>query len=155
MFKMRGKMIRLRRNTHLCQMLVELCHLRLLLADIDYELFKQLHQVFIMSKDIMELVNACDKILYRRMEKRIVSDALLLAATMISDSHGQVKVKEVAQQTCYSERHLNRLFLAQIGMNIKNYARFHACRNLRVGWLKISSRNASSSTSSNVPATRS
>lgn len=122
MFKMRGKMIRLRRNTHLCQMLEELCHLRLLLADIDYELFKQLYQAFIKSKDLMELVNACDKILYRRMEKRIVSDALLLAATMISDSHGQVKVKEVAQQTCYSERHLNRLFLAQIGMNIKNYA---------------------------------
>ena len=72
MFKMRGKMIRLRRNTHLCQMLVELCHLRLLLADIDYELFKQLHQAFIKSKDLMELVNACDKILYRRMEKRIV-----------------------------------------------------------------------------------
>lgn len=102
---------------------MEFADKRLLLADVDYELFKQLHQAFIRSKDIMELVNACDKILYRRMENRIVSDALLLAATMISDSHGQVKVKEVAQQTCYSERHLNRLFLTQIGMNIKNYAR--------------------------------
>ena len=102
---------------------MEFADKRLLLADIDYELFKQLHQAFIMSKDIVELVNACDKILYRRMEKCVVSDALLLAATTISDSHGQVKVKEVAQQTCYSERHLNRLFLTQIGMNIKNYAR--------------------------------
>lgn len=72
-----------------CQSQMEFADKRLLLADIDYELFKQLHQAFIMSKDIMELVNACDKILYRRMEKRIVSDALLLAATMISDSHGK------------------------------------------------------------------
>lgn len=88
-----------------CGEQLEFADKRLLLADIDYELFKQLHQAFIMSKDIVELVNACDKILYRRMENRIVSDALLLAATMISDSHGQVKVKEVAQQTCYSERH--------------------------------------------------
>ena len=71
----------------------------------------------------MELVNACDGILYKRMEKRVVSDALLSAATMISDCHGQVKAKEIAQQTCYIERHLNRLFLAQIGMGIKNYAR--------------------------------
>ena len=43
----------------------------------------------------MELVNACDGILYKRMEKRVVSDALLSAATMISDCHGQVKVKEL------------------------------------------------------------
>lgn len=57
----------------------------------------------------MELVNSCDKILYSHMEKCIVSDALLLSTTMISDSHGQVKVKEVARQTCYSERYLNRL----------------------------------------------
>lgn len=102
---------------------MEFADKRLLLADVDHELFKLLHQAFIMSKNVMELVNACDKILYRRMEKRVVSDALLLASTVISDNHGQVKVNEVAKQTCYSERHLNRLFLAQIGMGIKNYAR--------------------------------
>lgn len=102
---------------------MEFADKRLFLADIDYELFMLLHQAFIMSKDVMELVNACDRILYRRMEERAVSDALLLATTIISDTHGQIKVKEVARQADYSERHLNRLFLAQIGVNIKNYAR--------------------------------
>lgn len=102
---------------------MEFADKRLFLADIDYELFMLLHQAFIMSKDVIELVNACDRILYRRMEERVVSDALLLASTIISDTHGQIKVKEVARQTDYSERHLNRLFLAQIGMSIKNYAR--------------------------------
>lgn len=96
---------------------------RLLLSDIDKELFNSLHQALVMSKNVIELVNNCDKILYRRMEKQVVSDALLLAATVISDSHGQIQVKEAARQSGYSERQLNRLFLAQIGINIKNYAR--------------------------------
>ena len=96
---------------------------RLLLVDIDNELFHSLYQAFIMSKTTIELVNTCEKILYRRMENPLISDALLLATTVISDSYGQVQVKEVARQAGYSERQLNRLFLTQIGMNIKNYAR--------------------------------
>ena len=96
---------------------------RLLLADIDNELFHSLYQAFAMSKTVIELVNTCDKILYRRMEKYVVSEALLLATTVISDRHGQVQVKEVARQSSYSERQLNRLFLTQIGMNMKDYVR--------------------------------
>jgi AraC-like DNA-binding protein len=101
----------------------ELAGKRLSLADIDNELFNSLYQAFLMSKTAIELVNTCEKILYRRMEKPLISDALLLATTVISDSHGQVQVKEVARQSSYSERQLNRLFLTQIGMNIKNYSR--------------------------------
>ena len=96
---------------------------RLLLADIDTELYGALHQAFQASKTVMELVDACDHILYRRMDDLIVSDALQLAAALISNSHGQIKMKEVAWQSCYSERQLNRLFLAQIGMSMKNFAR--------------------------------
>ena len=96
---------------------------RLSLPDIDHDLFNSLHQAFVASKNVIELVAACDNVLYRRMEKLIVSDALLLATTVISDRHGQIPVKEVAWQSSYCERQLNRLFLMQIGMNIKNYAR--------------------------------
>ena len=96
---------------------------RLSLADIDNELFNSLHQAFVISKTVTDLVNTCEKILYRRMEKCVVSDALLLATKVIVDSNGQVPVKDVARQSHYSERHLNRLFLTQIGMNIKSYAR--------------------------------
>ena len=96
---------------------------RLSLEDIDNELFHLLYQAFVMSRTATDLANICEKILYRRMEKYVISDALLLASTVISDSHGQVQVKEVARQSGYSERQLNRLFLTQIGMNIKNYAR--------------------------------
>lgn len=96
---------------------------RLSLTDIDHELCGSLLQAFEMSETTAELVDTCEKILYRRMEKPVVSDALLFATTLISDKHGQIQVQKVARQSGYSERHLNRLFLTQIGMNIKNYAR--------------------------------
>lgn len=96
---------------------------RLSLAEIDNELFHSLHQAFIASKNITDLVNTCEKVLHRRMEKQVVSDSLLLATKVISDNYGQIQVKEVAGQSHYSERQLNRLFLTQIGMTIKNYAR--------------------------------
>lgn len=96
---------------------------RLSLADIDSELFHSLYQAFVLSKTATDLANTCEKILYRRMEKHIVSDALMLATKVISNSHGQVQVKEVARQSCYSERQLNRLFLTQIGMNVKDFVR--------------------------------
>lgn len=102
---------------------MEFADRRLSLSDIDSGLFNSLYQAFMMSKTSIDLVNTCEAILYRRMEKHVVSDALLLATTVIADSHGQVKVKEVARQSCYSERQLNRLFLTQIGISVKDYAR--------------------------------
>lgn len=96
---------------------------RLLLEDVDSKLFKALHDVFLMSRNTQELANACEQAFARRMEKQIVSDAVLLATKTISDIHGQIMVNEVARQACYSERQLNRLFQTQIGMNVKNYTR--------------------------------
>lgn len=96
---------------------------RILLEDADYELFCALHHAFITAESVTDLVAACDEILYGRIESPIVSDALLLANETITDNHGQIQVREVARQAGYSERHLNRLFLTQIGTNIKNYAR--------------------------------
>lgn len=96
---------------------------RLSLADIDNELFCLLHHAFVSSKTAADLANACERILYKRMEKSIVSNALLLATKAICDNHGQLRVKDIARQSCYSERQLNRLFRTQIGMNVKDFAR--------------------------------
>lgn len=96
---------------------------RLWLRDIDSQLFGSLRQAFMMSDTIAELVSACDTILYSRMDEIVVSEALLAAADLILKSHGNIKVKEAARRSCYSERQLNRLFLLQVGMSVKNYAR--------------------------------
>lgn len=101
----------------------EFANKRLSLEDIDSVLFQSLFEAFVISKTPAELVNACEKVLYRRMERHIVSDAVLLATSGIADHHGQVLVSEIARQVCYSERQLNRLFLTQVGMNVKNYVR--------------------------------
>jgi len=98
---------------------------RLSLADIDNELFHSLHQAFVASKTIAGLINKCEQILHKRMEKQVVSDSLLLATEMISNNYGQIQVKEVAIQSHYSERQLNRLFLEQIGMNVKDFVRLN------------------------------
>ncbi len=97
--------------------------LRLSLEDVDSDLFCSLCHVFLTTKTIADLVHACDAILYRRLERGIVSNALFSAVEDISNSHGQMPVKEAARRAGYSERQLNRLFLRQIGMNVKSYSR--------------------------------
>lgn len=101
----------------------ELAGRRLSLGDLDSGLTQQLNRAFVTSGSAMELAAACNGVLARRMETRVVSDALFLAANVISQNHGQVRVNELARQTCYSQRHLNRLFQTQIGMGVKDYAR--------------------------------
>jgi AraC-like DNA-binding protein len=96
---------------------------RMSLEDIDYELFCSLQHAFLTSRTVAELACVCDKILHRRLERPVVSDTLILATEAIANSHGQIRVKEIACQVGYSERHLNRLFLMQVGMNIKHYTR--------------------------------
>ena len=77
---------------------IEFADKRLSLADIDNELFDSLYQAFVASKTVCEMVNTCEKILYKRMDKHVVSDSLLLATKVISDNYGQIQVKEVAGQ---------------------------------------------------------
>lgn len=101
----------------------ELADKRMLLKNVDQELFHSFCVAFESAANITELCSMCDKILYRRIESRIVSDSLFCAAKEISNNHGQILVAELAKKVGYSERQLNRLFSMQIGMNVKSYAR--------------------------------
>lgn len=96
---------------------------RISLKDVDKELSVLLCQIFETADNIPELFSMCDRILYSRMEHNAISDALIVAANKILDSHGHIIVSELASEVGYSDRQLNRLFLMQIGMNIKSYAR--------------------------------
>lgn len=96
---------------------------RISLKDVDKELSALLCQSFETANNITELFCMCDRILYHRMEYNVVSNALFVATNTILDSHGQILVSELAKKVGYSDRQLNRLFLMQIGMNVKKYAR--------------------------------
>lgn len=96
---------------------------RMPLKDVDKELFNSLCRAFETANNVTELFSMCDKILYNYMEYCVVSDALFFATKTISDHQGQILVAELAKKVGYSQRHLNRLFLMQIGMNVKSYTR--------------------------------
>ena len=96
---------------------------RILLKDVDKKLYDLFYHGFEMAKDTADLFSICDKILYGYMENSVVSNGLLLASEIISDNHGQILVSDLAKRVGYSERQLNRLFLMQIGMNVKSYTR--------------------------------
>lgn len=101
----------------------ELADKRIRLQEIDATLFFDLYHTFVAAQTVEQLVSGCDAVLCKRLKQPVVSNALLLATKTISDHRGQIQVQEIARQAGYSERHLNRLFLTQIGMNVKNYAR--------------------------------
>lgn len=101
----------------------EFANKRLPLESIDNELYQSLLEAFLISCTVDDLVKNCESVIFSRMEKHIISPTVLLATEKITSTHGQIQVNEIAQQLCYSERQLNRLFLSQVGTNIKNYAR--------------------------------
>lgn len=103
---------------------------RILLEYIDIGLYHSFCDVIYNANNVEELCSMCDKILYHRMEYCYVSDALLSASQIIYENKGQIPVSKLAQKVNYSERHLNRLFLMQIGINVKYYARIVRFNNV-------------------------
>ncbi len=114
--------------TNYCQ--TEFADKRMMLKDVDYELFQSLRHAFTTAKNAADLFSRCDRILYSRVESRIVSDAILSTVNVILKHQGQILVGEVAKQVCYSERQLNRLFLRQIGVNVKTFVRLTRFNNV-------------------------
>ena len=101
----------------------ELADKRISLKEVDQVLTHSLCCAFESANHIKELFSKCDKILFHYMENCVVSEALLVATKAVSDKRGQILVAELAKKVGYSERQLNRLFLMQIGMNVKSYTR--------------------------------
>ena len=94
---------------------------RINLEDIDPILYRELTEAFIYSDSVDDMIEICEKSMYQRMERNVVSDAVLNATSIIYVNHGLMKVGEVAAKTGYCERQINRLFQSQIGMSTKRY----------------------------------
>ena len=103
---------------------------RMPLKEVDKTLTHSLCCAFESANHIAELFSKCDKILYHYMEDNVVSEALLAATKAVSDNEGQILVAELAKKVGYSERQLNRLFMMQIGMNVKSYTRLVRFNNV-------------------------
>ncbi|MDD6038204.1 MAG: helix-turn-helix transcriptional regulator [bacterium] len=94
---------------------------RMNLEDIDAKLYRELTDAFVFSESVDDMVNRFEKILYRRMEQDFVSETIIHATSLINRNHGMMRVREVANETGYCERQLNRLFQNQVGMSTKQY----------------------------------
>ena len=100
---------------------IEFVDKRMNLEDVDPILYRELTDTFVYSDSVDDMIEVCEKIMYQRMEENAVSNAVLNATSIINMNHGMMKVGEVATETGYCERQINRLFQSQIGLSTKQY----------------------------------
>lgn len=83
------------------------------------------------------LADAADRLLLARLYGKEPPGAVRQAMERLRETAGLLPVNELAAESCYSQRHLNRLFGAAIGMNVKTFARLvrvnAAIRRMRQG----------------------
>lgn len=96
---------------------------RINLEDVSSLLTKRLCNAFLRANSLSELTQSLDRILLNSIGQHRLSSELVFATKQILATSGILSVKELATCTSYSERHLNRLFHRQIGINIKSFSR--------------------------------
>lgn len=86
-------------------------------------LHRQIAQKLETANCIGNLISEIDKIFLEQLKINCCQQEFSAAKQLIINNCGQLTVKEISQDTFYSERHLNRLFDQQIGMNVKSFSR--------------------------------
>lgn len=103
---------------------------------IDTGLSRRLMQLIEAARTLNDLIAALDHLL---LHSRSTVCAVPVASMMhnILQERGNISVRELSLRTFYSERHLNRIFEEQAGMNLKSFSRLvrinHAIRLLQDG----------------------
>ena len=89
------------------------------------------------AADADALAEETDRLLLARFSGRALPGAVRGAMQRLRESSGMLPVGELAAESGYSQRHLNRLFGETVGMNVKTFARLvrvnGAIRLLRQG----------------------
>ncbi len=75
------------------------------------------------SADLRELICGLDGLFLSMLIKTDASDPAEEIASGVQRRNGNVSVRELSDQTFYSERQLNRIFLRSLGINVKTYSR--------------------------------
>lgn len=83
----------------------------------------QLHRCLDQTNSLSELNKQLNQILLSYTGNYTLSNELLLSVDTLLRGHGSVSVALLSEQSHYSTRHLNRIFLNQIGISIKTFAR--------------------------------
>jgi AraC-like DNA-binding protein len=101
----------------------ELTDLRIDLDHVNRELNKSISDSLEQAGDIEDLVHRLDLVLLSQMGKVEKTNNMLGAVQQIVRQNGLFTVKELSMIQHYSERHMNRLFYEQVGVNLKLFLR--------------------------------
>lgn len=115
----------------------ELRDRRFTLGEADAALAAALEAAAGRAADADALAEETDRLLLARFSGRALPGAVRGAMQRLRESSGMLPVGELAAESGYSQRHLNRLFGETVGMNVKTFARLvrvnGAIRLLRQG----------------------
>ena len=101
----------------------ELTDIVLPLCDLDPMLHRLIEQRLEKSTNIDTFINEIDRLFMNYVKTSFYQQEFSLANQKIIQSGGALSVKELSQETYYSERHLNRMFDKYLGISAKSFSR--------------------------------
>jgi AraC-type DNA-binding domain-containing proteins len=110
---------------------IEIKDLQCSIDAIDKSLFNIIENVIKKSKNLAELIYEVDTVLLQIIDSKYRIEACIPSIIeKIKLSKERILVKNIASGVNYSERHINRLFEKNIGMNIKAFERLNRINNV-------------------------
>lgn len=114
---------------------------RIGLSTVDPWLASLLQNSMESAETLSQLKLLVDQTLMSFIGNYLPSAELLLSVERLIHKHGNIPVSQLSHEVHYSQRHLNRIFLDQIGISVKTYARLvrfsHTLQQLSTGSLSF------------------
>jgi AraC-like DNA-binding protein len=93
------------------------------LEDLDKTLNQTLEDTLLSSASIESLIDSLDYILLAKLRNRQADKSITTMMQGIIKRHGNISAKELSSEFYYSEKHIRRLFLHQVGTTPKIFSR--------------------------------
>ncbi|NJB07050.1 helix-turn-helix transcriptional regulator, partial [Clostridioides difficile] len=97
--------------------------LKISLEDFNTLFSLEVNSIFERTSTIKELVEQLDMLFLSYLLKSNIVDMTIPILENARKQNSIMSVKNISQISCYSERHLNRIFNNSLGMSVKSYLR--------------------------------
>lgn len=94
-----------------------------LFSDLDPILNRQIAEAYYTAEDLLDLADCLNAIFLDKISDVAINPAFHFAFDKILKTNGTIRVKELASESYYSEKQLNRLFMKYAGTKIKTCSR--------------------------------
>lgn len=93
------------------------------MEDLDRTLKRELEEELLQSESAASLIDAVNRIFMKRLNRGLADTSASAIMNHIIRQQGNVGARELSSEFFYSEKHIRRLFLKQIGTSPKMFAR--------------------------------